>query len=44
MSDVQIATLETTELLRRLGLIMVGSLLIEFIARIAVTFWVVTHL
>lgn len=42
MSDVQVATPETTERLRRLGLMMVGSLLIEFIGGIAVTFWVDT--
>ena len=36
------ATPETTERLRRLGLMMVGSLLIEFIGGIAVTFWVET--
>jgi uncharacterized membrane protein len=42
MSDVQVATPETTERLRRLGLMMMGSLLIEFIGGIAVTLWVET--
>ncbi len=42
MTDAQVATPETTERLRRLGLMMVGSLVIEFLLGIANTFWLET--
>ena len=42
MTEAQVPTTETTERLRRLGLMMIGSLLIEFLLGMANTFWLET--
>ena len=42
MTETQVVTTETTERLRRLGLMMIGSLLIEFLGGMANTFWLET--
>ena len=42
MTENQLTTIETTERLRRLALMMIGSLLIEFLLGMANTFWLET--
>jgi hypothetical protein len=42
MTENQLPTIETTERLRRLALMMIGSLLIEFLLGMANTFWLET--
>jgi len=42
MTEAQVPTTETTERLRRLALMIIGSLLIEFLLGMANTFWLET--